>query len=98
MAQWVKNQTAAARVTAEAWDQSLAWHSGLKDPALLHLWHRSQLWLRFSPWTGNFHMAWVQPLKKKEKEKGKKMGVDCAFSVQLECCPALNTPTLTASK
>ena len=41
-------------------------HDGLKDLALLEPWHRSQLWLRFSPWTGNFHMLWVCP-KKKEK-------------------------------
>ena len=31
---------------------------GLKDPALL------QLWLRCSPWPGNFHMPQVWPLKK----------------------------------
>ena len=40
------------------------WCSGLKDPVLPHLWHRSQLWLRFSPWLGNFHKPPVQPLKK----------------------------------
>ena len=34
MAEWVKNQTAAAQVTAEVWVPSLAWHSGLKDLAL----------------------------------------------------------------
>ena len=31
---WVKSPTAAAWVTAEAWVQSLAEHSGLKDPTL----------------------------------------------------------------
>lgn len=31
MAQWVKNKTAAAQVTAEAWASSPAWHSGLMD-------------------------------------------------------------------
>ena len=35
MAQWVKNLTAAAQVTAEVWVCSLAQSSGLKDPALL---------------------------------------------------------------
>ena len=33
MAQWIKNPTAAAQVTAEVWVGSLAWHSGLKDTA-----------------------------------------------------------------
>ena len=56
MAQWVRNLTAEAQVTVELWVQSLAWCSGLKDPALPRLWYRSQLWLRFSPWHGNFHM------------------------------------------
>ena len=56
MAQWVKNPTAVAQVSTEAQVQSLAWHSGLKDLELLQLHHRSQLWLRFSPWPWNFHM------------------------------------------
>ena len=33
----------------------------LKDPALLLLWHSSQLKLRFHPWFGNFHTPWMQP-------------------------------------
>ena len=37
--------------------------------ALLPLQCRSQLWLGFSPWPGNFYMLWVQPLKKKKKKK-----------------------------
>ena len=28
----------------------------VRDPALPQLWRRPQLWLRFSPWPGNFHM------------------------------------------
>ena len=68
MAQWVKNLTTATQVTAELRVQSLAWHSGLKDLVL------QQLWLRFiSLWPGNFHMPWVQPLKKKKKKKKKKL-------------------------
>jgi len=43
VAQWFMNPAAAAWVTAEAQVCSLAWHSGLKDPALLQLQHRSQL-------------------------------------------------------
>ena len=64
MAQWVKNLTAEAQVTAESWVQSPAQHSGLKYPALLQLQCRSQLWLRFSLWPGNVHMPWVQPFFK----------------------------------
>ena len=37
MVQWVKNATAVAQAAAEVWVQSLAEHSGLKDPALPHL-------------------------------------------------------------
>ena len=53
VAQWVKNLTTVARVTAEAQVQSLAQHSGLRDLALL------QLQLRFDPWPRNFHMLQV---------------------------------------
>ena len=28
----------------------------VKDSVLLQLWHRSQLWLRFHAWPGNFYM------------------------------------------
>ena len=50
MAQGVKNPTAVIQVAAEVWIRSLAWCSGLKDPSLLQLPHRSQLRLRFDPW------------------------------------------------
>ena len=43
-----------------------------KDPALLHLWHRSQMQLGFDPWPGNFHTPQVQPKKEKKKKKKKK--------------------------
>ena len=65
MAQWVKNLTIAAWVATEAQVESLAWYSGLKDPMLLQLWCRSQLWLGFSPWPGNFHLWQVWLFKKK---------------------------------
>ena len=32
----------------------------VKDLALLHPWYRSQLWLGFDPWPGNFHVLQVQ--------------------------------------
>ena len=41
----------------------------VKDPAWLQLWCRSQLWLRFSPSPGNFHMPLGWPKKKKKKKK-----------------------------
>ena len=41
----------------------------VKDPALLQLWHRSQLWLGFNPWPGNLHMSQVWLLKKKKIAK-----------------------------
>ena len=30
----------------------------VKDLTLLQQWRGSQLWFRFSPWPGNFHMLW----------------------------------------
>ena len=67
MVQWVKNLTATALVAEEAQLQSLTWRSGLKDPALQHLQHRSQLELRFNPWPRNVHSSWVWPYKETNK-------------------------------
>ena len=39
----------------------------VKDPALLQLWCRSQLQLRFHPCPRNFHTLLVQPKRKKKK-------------------------------
>ena len=39
-------------VAAEAWVQSLAQHSGLKDPPLPQVWHRAPLQLGFNPCPG----------------------------------------------
>ena len=61
VAQWVRNPTAVAQVTAEARVQSLAWCSGLKDGALPQLQCSLQLWLGFNPWSRNFHMLQVRP-------------------------------------
>ena len=36
----------------------------VKDPLLLQLCLRSSLWLRFSPWPRNFHMAPSAAIKK----------------------------------
>ena len=62
VAQWIKNLTAVAQVTAEAQVQSPAWHSEFKDPAL------PQLQLEFNLWPGNFHMPWAGLKKKSERE------------------------------
>ena len=37
----------------------------VKDPELPQLWRRLKLWLRFDPWTKDFHMLQVQKKKKK---------------------------------
>ena len=39
----------------------------VKGPALLQLWHGSQVQLAFDPWPRNFHVPWV--LQKKGKIK-----------------------------
>ena len=75
MAQWVKKLTTEVRV------QSPAWHSGLKDLALLQLCCSLQLWLRISPWLGNSHMLWVQPIKTPTKtNKQRKKKKNCSAS------------------
>ena len=63
VAKWVKNLTAGLQFTVEVRVQSLAQDSGLKDLLLPQLQCKSQLWLRFHLWLGNFHILWVQPLK-----------------------------------
>ena len=40
----------------------------VKDPALLQLWHRSQLQLKFDPWPQELPYAWVQPKQNKTKK------------------------------
>ena len=35
----------------------------VKDPVLPQLWCRLQLWHRFNPWPGNFHMLQTGPKK-----------------------------------
>ena len=35
----------------------------VKNLALLQLWCKSQLWLKFNPWPRNFHMLWMWPKK-----------------------------------
>ena len=69
MAQWVKNLTAVAQVPAEVRVPSLAQRSRLKDPVLLQLWCRSQLWLGFSTWPPQ-ELPHAMGVALKRKEKG----------------------------
>ena len=55
MMQWVKNMTTAAGVAVVGQVQALPQHSGLNDPALLHL------QLGFNLWQRNFYMPMMQP-------------------------------------
>ena len=64
MAQWVRNPTAVAQAAVEMRVPSPTPHDGLKEPVLPQLWHRSQLWLRFTPWPRNYHMLLVSHKKK----------------------------------
>ena len=59
--EWVKNPTSVAWISAEPWVLSLAWHSGLKNLALLQLLHRLQLQHGLNPWPKDFYMLWVLP-------------------------------------
>ena len=40
----------------------------VKDLALPRLWCRSKLWLGLDPCLGNFHLLWVWPEKKTNKQ------------------------------
>ena len=44
----------------------------VKDPAFLLLWLWSLLWLEFSAWPGNFHVAMGAAKKKRKQNKTKK--------------------------
>ena len=67
MVQWVKNLTAVAQVTTEAWVQSLAQHSGLKDLELseLRIGHSCSLDSLSGPGTSKCHGC--GHLKKKKR-------------------------------
>ena len=79
MVQWVNNLTAGYPAVVQ-WVNDLACLCGVsglilsprqwvKDPALLQLWHRLQMWLGFCPWPRNFHLPWVQPKNVKQTNK-----------------------------
>lgn len=42
---------------------------GVRDLALLSLWHRLQLQYGFNPWLRKFHMLWVHSLLPLQKKK-----------------------------
>ena len=47
----------------------LAWHSGVKDPAVRQLQCRLQMWLRSDPWPRNSICYRVAKKKKKERKR-----------------------------
>ena len=61
MAQWLKNLTVVAQITARGKGSIPSPVQWIKDLVSPQLWHWSQLWLGFDPWPENFHMLWVQP-------------------------------------
>ena len=63
MAQWVNHPACLRGSTGPA---------QFKDPALLQLQCRSQLWAGVNPCPGNFHMPWGWLKKTGEKKKKKK--------------------------
>ena len=67
--QWVKNLTATAPIAVEVRVHSPTQCSGLKDPVLIHLQHRLQLWLGFNPWPSNFCVPQVWAIKLKTKQE-----------------------------
>ena len=66
--QWIRNPTAAAWVTVEAWILSPAQLSGLKDPALPQLRCRLQLKLRFNPRPRNFYILTHAAINEKQNK------------------------------
>ena len=38
----------------------------VNDPALPRFWLKPQMWLKFDPWPGNFHMPPIQPKNEKK--------------------------------
>ena len=63
----------------------------VKDPALRHLWHKSQRQRRIHPWPGSFHMLQVWPKKKKIKIQDK--CVSCHHAL-VQNSPLLPSPTV----
>ena len=69
----------------------------VEDLALLQLWHRLQLQLRFSPWPKNFHMLWMWAKKKERNGDRLPSGLDLdvvgkilkRFTINSEFCCGL---------
>ena len=54
MAQWVSDLACLCGIAGSIPDP-VQW---IKDPALLQMWCRWQMCLKFDPWPGNFHVPW----------------------------------------
>ena len=72
MAQWVKNPTAVAQVTAEVQVRSPARFNGLKDLAVAAAVAQVTAVAQIGSLAQNFHMPWVWPLKQTNKDSIKK--------------------------
>lgn len=57
--------------SARTWVPHLAWPSGLKDPALLQLWHRLQVWFRSDPWPKKSMCHRAAQKGKERKKRGR---------------------------
>ena len=66
MAQWVNDLACLCGGTGSN-PSPAQW---VKHLALLQVWCRLHLWLRFDPWRRNFHMlqGWLKKKKRKKKE------------------------------
>ena len=62
MVQRVKDPTLVVRIQV----QSLASFSELRIQFCCKLCHRSQVWLGYDPWPGNFHVPLMEPKTKTE--------------------------------
>ena len=77
---WIKKDIAGVPTVAKGDRQCLEGAGSIpspeqwvKDPALLQLWLKLQLRLRFDPWPRNFCKPWMQPKGEKRDRERKKM-------------------------
>lgn len=59
--------------------------------------HRLQLWLRFKPWSGNFHGLPVQPLENKTNKQTQLL-LKQQSKAFLSCLPAFSSSSMVACR